>query len=95
MFILPHILTFFSQHTDPPLKWSNVLRIQFNRNTNHLMIRDTKKMFCFLILKNTKDIHKKKIITIIKKKIKQNFTNKRNDSESVVCQAKNTARKIQ
>ena len=93
MFILPRIVTFFSQHTDPPLKCSNVLRIQFNRNTNHLMIRDTKKMFCFLILKNTKDIHKKNNDN--KKKIKQNFTNKRNDSESVVCQAKNTARKIQ
>ena len=70
MFMLPRILTFFSQHTDPPLKWSNVLRIQFNRNTNHLMNRDTKKMFCFLILKNTKDIHKKKNNNNNKKKQK-------------------------
>ena len=54
-------------------------------------------MFCFLISKNTEGIHKKNIYIYInnKKKIKQSFTNKRNDSESVVCLTENTARKIQ
>ena len=59
VFPLPkqHILTLFSEPTYSPLKTSNVKHRTFICDTKPLVMRDTFKMFFFLILKDIKSFH--------------------------------------
>ena len=81
------IFKFFVQRTHSPLKTSKVEYRKFIRNANPLTIRDVQKTLWLLISKD--------VILFYPEENKTKLYAKRNDSEQVVYQTKNTLREIQ